>query len=180
RDIPVVGPVLNRIFGTRNERFVKRYTQRVMAITALEPQVRTLTDAQLREKTVEFRKRLKAGEKIAEVMDEALAVAREAMDRGVGIRNIFDPAKGFDPAQVPEKVRPLYERTLAEMNALPPAVPVSALKEPSQEGMAAARQQEAYLGSDQPLAGWQQADIPVEIYEAVRELYPESRPPFRA
>src|SRR5690606_9705056 len=59
RDIPVVGPVLNKIFGTRNERFVKRYTQRVLAITALEPQMRALSDAELREKIVEFRQRLK-------------------------------------------------------------------------------------------------------------------------
>ena len=34
--IPIVGPLLNRIIGTRNERFVKKYTQRVSAINALE------------------------------------------------------------------------------------------------------------------------------------------------
>src|SRR5207237_4506656 len=46
--IPLIGPILNRIIGTRNERFVKRYLQRVAAINALEPRVRTMTDAQIR------------------------------------------------------------------------------------------------------------------------------------
>ena len=57
--IPVIGPILNKIIGTRNERFVKRYTQRVDAINALEPQMRALTDAQLRAKLGEFRERAK-------------------------------------------------------------------------------------------------------------------------
>ena len=50
QDIPIIGPLLNRIIGTRNDRFVKKYNQRVAAINAIEPQMRALTDEQLRGK----------------------------------------------------------------------------------------------------------------------------------
>src|SRR5689334_5550215 len=61
--IPLIGPILNRIIGTRNERFVKKYTQRVAAINGLEPGVRSMTDAQLRGMLAEFRDRIKKGER---------------------------------------------------------------------------------------------------------------------
>ncbi|MGD9692570.1 MAG: preprotein translocase subunit SecA [Phycisphaerales bacterium] len=163
--IPLIGPLLTVIFGTRNERFVKKYTAHVRAIGALEPEMRRLTDAELRDRTRSLRERVAGGAKAIEVMDEAFAVAREAMDRGVGIRNVFNPryAEQFDASRLPESVRALYEKTKAEMEALPPAAP---------EG--------AFLGCTEEMGGWAQADIPNEIYEAVRELYPESRPPFRS
>src|SRR5262245_66648247 len=85
--IPFIGPILNKIIGTRNERFVKRYTQRVNAINDLEEQTRTLTDAQLRGKLAEFRARHDKGEKSDTIMVDAFAVAREAMrseERRVG------------------------------------------------------------------------------------------------
>src|SRR5690606_32200460 len=82
-DIPLIGPMLKVLFGTRNERFVKRYMQHVEAIGAMEPAMRPLTDAQLKAKTAEFRARIASGVKPLEVMDEAFAVAREAMDRHV-------------------------------------------------------------------------------------------------
>ena len=43
-EIPVVGPILSKLFGSRNERIVKRYTTRVEAIRELEPSMRKLTD----------------------------------------------------------------------------------------------------------------------------------------
>ncbi|MEC9373219.1 MAG: hypothetical protein VYC34_05215, partial [Planctomycetota bacterium] len=164
-DIPVVGPLLRVIFGSRNERFVKRYTARVDAITAIEPEMRRLTDAQLREKTAELRERVKGGAKATDIMNDAFAVAREAMDRSVGIRNIFNPdhADQFDPSRLPADVRAMYDRVKAEMEATEPAPPI-----------------DDYLGCAEPVPGWRQVDIPVEIYDAVREIYPESRPPFRA
>ena len=79
--IPLIEPLLNLIIGTRNERFVKKYTMRVNAINALEAQVRQLTDTQLREQFTEFRRRLDAGERALDLMVEAFAIAREAMDR---------------------------------------------------------------------------------------------------
>jgi preprotein translocase subunit SecA len=161
--IPLIGPLLNRIIGTRNERFVKRYLARVAAINALEPRVRVMTDPEIRGMLSEFRDRLRGGVKADDLLVEAFAVAREAMDRAVGIRNVFDPKLGFDATRLPEPARTSYLRTKAAMEALPPAAP---------EG--------AFLGSNEPVPGWQQADIPLEVYEGVRELYPESRPPFRA
>ena len=161
--IPLIGPILNRIIGTRNERFVRKYTTRVEAINALEPRIRAMSDADLRAKIGEFRERLKKGETADDLMTEAFAVAREAMDRSVGIRNIFNPALSFDPTPLASNVREMYERVRTEMEARPPAPPVG-----------------EFLGSPDAAPGWRQVDIPNEIYEAVRELYPESRPPFRA
>jgi len=161
--IPLIGPILNKIIGTRNERFVKRYTQRVNAINALEPQIVKLTDAELRAKLLEFRSRHDAREDADTIMIEAFAVSREAMDRAVGIRNIFNPKSGFDPGQLAPAMRDLYNTLRAEMDVREPAPPVG-----------------EWQGNAGPVPGWQQIDIPVELYAAIKELYPESRPPFRA
>ena len=164
-EIPLVGPIIQKIFGTTNQRAVKRYTQRVDEISALEESIRTLTDAQLRAKTDEFRDRVKKGERISDVMNDALAVAREAMDRNVGIRNIFNPALAdrFDIGKLPDHVRRLYDETKAAMEAGEPRDPVDDL-----------------LGNTEPIPAWVWMDIPNEIYGAVREIYPMSKPPFRA
>ncbi len=163
--VPVVGPLLTLIFGTRNERFVKKYTQRVEEINSMEPQMRALTDEQLRAKTAEFRARIEKGEKPYDLMSEAFAVAREAMDRAVGIRNIFNPrfVDEFDAARLPADIRATYERVRAELAAKPPVPP---------EG--------EFMGGHEEIPGWRQGDLPLELYQAVRELYPESKPPFRS
>ncbi|MFO0833739.1 MAG: preprotein translocase subunit SecA [Phycisphaerales bacterium] len=163
QDIPLIGPLLNMLIGTRNERFVKRYNQRVNAINALEPQTRKLTDAELRGKVLDFRARLDKGTRADDLMIEALACAREAMDRGVGIRNIFNPHYAFDPAALPPEARALYDETKAAIDACPPAPPAG-----------------EWAGWAEEIPGWMQVDIPNALYEAVRALYPESRPPFRA
>ena len=162
-EIPVVGPILSKIFGSRNERVVKRYTTRVDAIGALEPEMRKLTDAQLRAKLDEFRNRYDQGTKPDDMLVEVFAVAREGMDRAVGIRNIFNPSAGFDPSVLSSTGQRLYNETKAKIDALEPAEP---------EGQ--------YLGHTEPIAPYMQVEIPVELYEAVREAYPESKPPFRA
>ena len=161
--IPLVGPLLNMLIGTRNERFVKKYTQRVNAINALEDQIRKLTDAELRGKIQEFRARTDKGTKADDLMVEAFAVAREAMDRAVGIRNIFIDRHGFDASRLEPSVRELYQKVKAEMDAREPAPPTG-----------------PHQGSPAPVPGVYQVDVPNEIYEAVKALYPESRPPFRA
>ncbi|MDX2016881.1 MAG: preprotein translocase subunit SecA, partial [Planctomycetota bacterium] len=162
-DIPILGPIINRIVGTRNERFVKKYTQRVNAINSIEDKTRALTDEQIRGKIHEFRARLDKGEKADDLMVEAFAVAREAMDRAVGIRQIFNPKRNFDPALLPERLRETYARLRAEADAKAPAEPIG-----------------PFQGCSDAVPGYMQIEIPNEIYEAVRELYPESRPPFRA
>jgi preprotein translocase subunit SecA len=142
---------------------INRLLRVVAAVNKLEPSLRTLTDAQLLARTAEFRQRLAGGEDPHALMPEMLATAREAMDRAVGIRNIFNPALKFDPAGLPAEARRLYEETKATMDATPAAKP---------EG--------AFLGSKGEVPAWQFVDIPVALYDAVRELHPQSRPPFRA
>ena len=105
--VPIFGSLARKLFGTRNQRMVKRYLRVVASVGKLEPDIRPLTDTQLREKTESFRARLKAGEKPFDLMPEIFAVAREAMDRAIGIRNIFNPEAGFDPATLPADARAL-------------------------------------------------------------------------
>ncbi len=163
QDIPVVGPILNKLFGTRNERFVKRYTARVEQINALEPQMRPKTDQELRDMVAELREQHDAGVKTDDLLVPVFAMAREAMDRHVGIRKIFDPELGFDPSVLSAEGRALYEQTKAEMDATEPRPPEGDL-----------------LGCTEPMPSWVWMDIPPALYEAVREAYPESKPPFRA
>ena len=96
--------VLTKIFGTSNERAIKRLTPFVGQINAFEPEIKQFTDEQLRDKTTEFRARIaaklegitdeearKAAEKEAleELLPEAFAVVREAGWRAVQMRH-FD------------------------------------------------------------------------------------------
>ncbi|USN99326.1 MAG: preprotein translocase subunit SecA [Phycisphaeraceae bacterium] len=163
QDIPVIGPMLNKIFGTRNERFVKRYTQRVELISALEDEMRRKTDQELRDMVHELRQRHDDGAKTDELLVPVFAVSREAMDRHVGIRNIFNPEHKFDPSVLSSEGRALYEQVKAEIDAAEPREPTGDL-----------------LGNTEPQPSWIWTDIPPALYEAVREAYPESKPPFRA
>ena len=78
---------ITSLFGSSNARFVKKLQPMVDAITALEPQYQALTDAELREQTVKFRKRLAAGETLDDLLIEAFAVCREAGRRVLGMRH---------------------------------------------------------------------------------------------
>ncbi len=81
--------VLAKIFGTKNDREVKRIRPLVTAINDLEPQVRPLSDEQLAAKTVEFRQRLAQGATLDDLLIEAFAVCREAGRRALNMRH-FD------------------------------------------------------------------------------------------
>ena len=89
--VPIVGPAMRKVFGTRNERMVKRYLRVVEQVNAFEDKVRPLTDQEIRERTIALREQLAGGAKAIDMLPEVFAVAREAMDRNVGIRNIFNP-----------------------------------------------------------------------------------------
>ncbi|CAJ2822729.1 Preprotein translocase, SecA subunit [Burkholderia pseudomallei] len=80
---------LQKIFGSRNQRLVKQYQKTVAAINALETQIETLTDDQLRGKTGEFRQRIAVGESLDKLLPEAFAVCREASRRVLKMRH-FD------------------------------------------------------------------------------------------
>lgn len=75
------------IFGSANDRFVKKQLKIVQQINALEPETEKLTDEELRAKTEEFRKRLKEGETLDDILPEAFAVVREAAKRTLGQRH---------------------------------------------------------------------------------------------
>src|SRR5438445_2889812 len=82
----MIDAILRKIFGTKQERDVKRMMPTVEATNALEPSVQALGDAELRAKTDEFRKRLEAGESVDALLPEAFAVARDAARRTVSMR----------------------------------------------------------------------------------------------
>ncbi len=85
----MVTNLLKKVFGSRNDRLVKKMSKTVTEITALEPAVDKLSDEALRAKTDEFRSRLAAGDNLETLMGEAFAVAREAGRRVLGMRH-FD------------------------------------------------------------------------------------------
>ncbi|OYW65710.1 MAG: preprotein translocase subunit SecA [Hydrogenophilales bacterium 16-64-46] len=81
--------LIKKVFGSRNDRLVKQYLQKVKAINALEPAMEALSDAELAARTGEFRTRLEAGEALDTLLPEAFAVVREASKRVLGMRH-FD------------------------------------------------------------------------------------------
>jgi preprotein translocase subunit SecA len=144
-----VGKILTKIFGSRNERLLKRFRTIVARVGELEPKVQTMTDEALRARTAELRaglaaKKLRSGD----VIEEAFAIIRESMDRNIGIRSIFNPEESFDPDQLDDEMLQAYDEV-----------------------------QQRMIQTGEP---WQRVSIPPKIYAAVRKLYPESRPPFRA
>ncbi len=85
----MIGSLVKKIVGSKNDRELKRLQQSVEKINALEPQIKELTDAALVAKTVEFRARLEKGETLDDLLNEAFAVVREAAVRVLGMRH-FD------------------------------------------------------------------------------------------
>jgi preprotein translocase subunit SecA len=85
----MISGLLKKIFGSRNDRLIKQYSQTVKRINALEPSIQGLSDEALQAKTVEFRERHAAGESLDDLLPEAFAVVREAGKRVLGMRH-FD------------------------------------------------------------------------------------------
>ncbi|MEJ2682824.1 MAG: preprotein translocase subunit SecA, partial [Candidatus Sulfobium sp.] len=97
---------MKKIMGTKNEREIHRLLPVVERINALEPSVKGLSDARLRDKTEEFRKRLGDGRTLDDILPEAFAVVREASKRVLKMRH-------FDVQLLGGVV--LHEGTIAEM-----------------------------------------------------------------
>ncbi|MBL8443316.1 MAG: preprotein translocase subunit SecA [Zoogloeaceae bacterium] len=85
----MISGLLKKIFGSRNDRLIRQYSQTVRKINALEPETAALSDEALRAKTVEFRERVANGEALESLIPEAFAVVREAGKRVHGMRH-FD------------------------------------------------------------------------------------------
>ena len=81
--------IARKIFGTRNERELKRITPVVERVNSLEQSVQALEDEALRGKTGEFKERLESGETLDDLLPEAFAVVREVSRRLLGMRH-FD------------------------------------------------------------------------------------------
>ena len=80
---------LTKIFGSRNDRILRRLRKQVAKINKMEPAFEALSDDELRAKTDEFRSRLANGETLQQILPEAFATVREAGKRVLGMRH-FD------------------------------------------------------------------------------------------
>ena len=85
----MVSNILKKVFGSRNQRLIKRMSKVVSGINKLEAGMQALSDEQLRGKTVEFRQRLEQGESLDSLLPEAFAAVRETGVRATEMRH-FD------------------------------------------------------------------------------------------
>ncbi|MBK8019700.1 MAG: preprotein translocase subunit SecA [Betaproteobacteria bacterium] len=85
----MIANVLKKVFGSRNDRLLKKYFQTVRAINALEPDVQKLGDDELRGRTQVFKERVAKGETLDQILPEAFATVREASRRVLNMRH-FD------------------------------------------------------------------------------------------
>ena len=83
----MLASLIGGIFGTKNERELKRMRKIVEQINALEPTISALSDADLSAKTPEFKQRFQNGESLDKLLPEAFAVCREAAKRVMGMRH---------------------------------------------------------------------------------------------
>ncbi len=102
----MVTSLLRKVFGSRNERTLKRLSKTVNKINALESGVEELSDEQLRARTDEFRQRYQNGESLDQLLPEAFAVVREGSRRVLGMRH-------FDVQMIGGMV--LHDGKIAEM-----------------------------------------------------------------
>ncbi|MDZ7842962.1 MAG: preprotein translocase subunit SecA [Gammaproteobacteria bacterium] len=102
----MVGSLMTRVFGSRNDRLIKQLTKSVEQINALEPELQALSDEALQAKTDDFKERHKGGETLEQLLPEAFAVVREASVRTLGMRH-------FDVQMVGGMV--LHDGKIAEM-----------------------------------------------------------------
>jgi len=102
----MIGKALQKVFGSRNQRLLKKMNATVAKINALEPEFESLDDAGLIAKTESFRQRASDGESVESLLPEAFAAVREASKRSLGLRH-------FDVQMIGGMV--LHEGKIAEM-----------------------------------------------------------------
>ncbi len=102
----MLNTLMKKMFGSRNERTLRRMEKTVLAINAFEPQVKALTNEELAAKAGLLRARFTAGESLDELQAEAFAVVREVSVRTLGLRH-------FDAQLIGGMV--LHEGNIAEM-----------------------------------------------------------------
>src|SRR5690606_37036152 len=89
QETPMLGAVAKAIFGSSNDRYVKSLDKIVRQINALEPELQTFSDEELRAQTAKFREQLAGGRTLDDILPEAFATVREASRRILGMRH-FD------------------------------------------------------------------------------------------
>jgi preprotein translocase subunit SecA len=82
----MIGNILKKLFGTKNDREVKRIRKQVEIINSFEVEIQKLSDEELKAKTVEFKEKLNSGKSLDDILPEAFAVVREASKRVLGMR----------------------------------------------------------------------------------------------
>jgi len=85
----MITSLITKIIGSRNDRYLKNLRKVVDEINKIEPEIKALSDAELKEKTAYFKERLANGETIDDILVEAFAVVRSASERVFGMRH-FD------------------------------------------------------------------------------------------
>ncbi len=83
----MIGNLMKKVFGSKNERELKRIRPLVVRINELESEIHPLRDDQLQAKTAQFKERLDRGEPLDALLPEAFAVVREAARRTLGERH---------------------------------------------------------------------------------------------
>ena len=81
--------IVKSVFGTSNDRYVKKISKVVDKINALEPMIEGLSDEALKAQTNKFRDQIDAGSTLDDILPEAFATVREASKRVFGMRH-FD------------------------------------------------------------------------------------------
>lgn len=79
--------LVQKIIGSRNDRFIKKISKTVEKINSLESEIEKLTDKQIKDKTIEFKERLNKGETLESLLPEAFATVREAAKRTKNMRH---------------------------------------------------------------------------------------------
>ncbi len=152
--VDTVTVIAKRVLGTTNDAELRKIWPTVHKVRALEPELQRLDDRVLRERSTALRKRVREdGASLDIVLIEALALAREAADRRLGMWNALDERKGF-PASA-------WGDALAEVTALREAIEAN-----------------SRLPEDQRKAMWD-FDATAAVYAAIRKHSPDSVPPFR-
>ncbi len=83
----MLGKMIGKVIGTKNDRELKRMRKLVDKINALEPKIQPLSDEALKQKTAEFKTQFAQGTSLDAILPEAFAVCREASSRVLGMRH---------------------------------------------------------------------------------------------
>ena len=83
----MLGKMLGKVIGSKNDRELKRMHKLVDKVNALEPSIQPLSDDELKQKTADFKQRYESGTSLDALLPEAFAVCREASLRVLGMRH---------------------------------------------------------------------------------------------